>query len=98
MSKKQVELTERENKQKEEIIKQLKNSEVGGTNWEASYLQVQQKYDRLVKDKKEDEIRFKVAEENLRRELTQLSASNDNLRKETEDLRKIWTEKREHYE
>lgn len=52
----------------------------------------------MVKDKKEDEIRFKVAEENLRRELTQLSASNDNLRKETEDLRKIWTEKREHYE
>lgn len=33
-----MELTERENKQKEEIIKQLKNSEVGGTNWEASYL------------------------------------------------------------
>ncbi len=98
MSKRQVELTERENKQKEELIKQLKNSEVEGTNWEASYLQVQQKYDRLVKDKKEDEIRFKVAEENLRRELTQLSASNDNLRKETDDLRKIWTEKREHYE
>lgn len=99
-SKRNMEVSEKMNREKEELIRQLKKSPDPKDNHLhlKEYIELEEKCERLQRDRKEEERKAREVEEGLRKQLALYEEKLNALARETDEMRRMWLEKKEHFE
>jgi hypothetical protein len=95
-----MEASEKMNREKEELIRQLKKAPDSRDNHLhlKEYIELEEKCERIQRDRKEEERRAKEAEDGLRKQVALYDDKMQTLARETDEMRRMWAEKKQHFE